>query len=166
MILPSPFTITYPRDAVCHQLQCTVKMCYKSRSIDVPAIWDTGASMSCVSVQVVRELDLVARGATQIYTANGSITAFKYYVDIELHPDHVFRDVLVTDSDIGSQGLGALIGMDIISAGDFCVSNYKNQTVFTFRIPSRQRIDFVAQDKLQKQIGSHGKGTKKSKHKK
>jgi len=40
------------------------------------------------------------------------------------------------DSDV-------LIGMDIISLGDFAVTNFQEKTVFTFRIPSVERIDFV-----------------------
>jgi hypothetical protein len=43
----------------------------------------------------------------------------------------------IKDADI-------LIGMDIISAGDFVVTNYEGKTVFSFRIPSCECIDFVA----------------------
>ena len=35
------------------------------------------------------------------------------------------------------------IGMDIISQGDFAVSNFNGTTVFTFRPPSKATIDFV-----------------------
>ena len=33
--------------------------------------------------------------------------------------------------------------MDIIGTGDFAVTNLDGKTVFTFRIPSAERIDFV-----------------------
>jgi hypothetical protein len=36
-----------------------------------------------------------------------------------------------------------LIGMDIIGLGDFAVTNYLNQTSFTFRVPSAERMDFT-----------------------
>ena len=45
--------------------------------------------------------------------------------------------------NIGAAGIGVLIGMDIITSGDFSVSNYNGKTVFTFRTPSQERIDYV-----------------------
>ena len=47
------------------------------------------------------------------------------------------------DSEIGKQKIGMLIGMDIISKGDFAVSNFDGNTVFTFRYPSNSEINFV-----------------------
>jgi hypothetical protein len=43
---------------------------------------------------------------------------------------------ILTDFDV-------LIGMDIIGTGDFAVTNLGDTTVFTFRTPSVERIDFV-----------------------
>lgn len=36
-----------------------------------------------------------------------------------------------------------LIGMDVISLGDFAISNEGDATSFTFRIPPLKRIDFL-----------------------
>jgi hypothetical protein len=36
-----------------------------------------------------------------------------------------------------------LIGMDIITLGDFAVSNFEGVTKFSFRVPSLSHIDFV-----------------------
>ena len=38
-----------------------------------------------------------------------------------------------------------LIGMDIISQGDFSISNKDKKTTFSFRFPSYEEIDFVAE---------------------
>ena len=64
---------------------------------------------------------------------------------------------------MGNQGLGVLIGMDIITAGDFAVSNYNGTTMFSFRIPSQKKTDYVAETNLQNMIGTHGKGKRKRK---
>jgi hypothetical protein len=37
-----------------------------------------------------------------------------------------------------------LIGMNIITMGDFAITNHRGQTVMSFRVPSLQKIDFVA----------------------
>lgn len=52
----------------------------------------------------------------------------------------VIRGQITGDGDV-------LIGMDIISNGDFAVTNKDNKTVFTFRIPSIVYIDFVKDSK-------------------
>jgi len=44
--------------------------------------------------------------------------------------------------------------MDIISQGDFTVTNYGGTTKFSFRIPSQKHIDFFEQHQaLMKQFG-------------
>ena len=58
-----------------------------------------------------------------------------------------------------------LIGMDIISRGDFAVSNHRGITKFSFRIPSQRHIDFYEQyQQLKSQFGKgkpqHGKKKK------
>lgn len=58
-----------------------------------------------------------------------------------------------------------LVGMDIIGHGDFAVTNHNGKTIFTYRCPSTNQIDFVKQIRVRNQSGlSHGKG--KRKHKK
>ncbi|MCK4911673.1 MAG: SEC-C domain-containing protein [Thermodesulfovibrionales bacterium] len=47
--------------------------------------------------------------------------------------------VRVTKGDMGGD---ILIGMDIMSKGDFAVSNHGGNTTFTFRMPSIEEIDF------------------------
>ena len=47
----------------------------------------------------------------------------------------------VTEGDI--TGTDVLIGMDIISQGDFAITASQGETKFTFQIPSTHDIDFV-----------------------
>lgn len=49
--------------------------------------------------------------------------------------------IRVSEGTIG--GGDVLLGMDIISAGDFAITNYNGQTWWTFRVPSNEPIDFV-----------------------
>lgn len=66
-----------------------------------------------------------------------------YLVNFTVGGNMCFDNVRVVESSIRAQGFDVLIGMDIISQGDFCVSNYRGRTVFTFRIPSQGVIDFM-----------------------
>lgn len=40
-----------------------------------------------------------------------------------------------------------LIGMDVITKGDFIITNFQGKTVMSFRVPSLSKVDFVAEFK-------------------
>ncbi len=56
------------------------------------------------------------------------------------------ENVMIASGKLG-QGMDILIGMDIITLGDFAITNYNNKTVFSFRFPSSEVIDFVKSEK-------------------
>jgi len=127
------------------------------------ALWDTGATRTCISNKVVKDLELMPTGKMDIHTPAGIKSVNTYLLDIILPNNVPVKDCVVCDSDIGNQGLDMLIGMDIISLGDFAVSNYNKCTVFSFRIPSKVMTDYVLQAKVERKIGTHGKGKRKRK---
>lgn len=86
----------------------------------------------------------------QVHTPSGVGIMNKYMIDIILNNEVVVKNVPVMDSEIGNQGIDVLIGMDIITIGDFAVSNYRGKTQFTFRIPSQANIDF-SKERLKEQ---------------
>jgi len=105
------------------------------------AIWDTGATNSVITEKVVDQCGLKPTGMTRIRHADGEVRAEVYHVNIGLPNKVAFPNVRVTKLRLA--GSDALIGMDIINYGDFAVTNTEGQTVFSFRIPSIQHIDFV-----------------------
>ena len=106
------------------------------------ATWDTGATNTAISQRVVKECNLIPIAITKVSTANGIMDAGVYVIDIML-PDNVkIKNLKVTEGRLGDN-TDVLIGMDIITRGDFAVSNYNGQLKFTYREPSMQPIDFV-----------------------
>ncbi len=105
------------------------------------AIWDTGATSSCISQKVVDELGLISEGYQDIYTASGPSLVQTFYINIWLTDDIVVDNLLVPCVDLG-ENAEVLIGMDVICRGDMALTNYKGETVFSFRIPSKKVIDF------------------------
>lgn len=156
------FTISF--NQLTRQLISDVTIVHEDGEITVRGLWDTGATSSCISHDVVQQLKLMPTGKKTVKTPSGSKVMDTYVVDMVL-PNHVrMEECEVTDSEIGSQGLGALIGMDVISAGDFAVTNYEGKTSFTFRCPAHGKIDFVQGLRLRNVIGpQHGKGNRKKK---
>jgi predicted aspartyl protease len=107
------------------------------------AIWDTGATGSVITTKVVTECGLKRIGLTRVDTASDSKIRPVYLISI-LCPNRAgFSQVRVTLGDI--KGADVLIGMDIISKGDFAVTNSDGKTTFSFRSPSIECIDFVKQ---------------------
>ena len=149
-------------DGLLRQLSNEVTIRCEDKDLHVKAVWDTGATSSCISNHVVEELSLIATGKTKIHTPSGEAERNTYLVDLRLPNDVLIKDLVVIDSEIGSQSIGVLIGMDVIGMGDFAVSNFGDKTVFSFRIPSDKRTDYVAELRKSQLIGpTHGKGKKK-----
>ena len=108
--------------------------------LEYKAIWDTGATNSVITQKVVDECKLNPVGVTMVEHGGGSETTNLYLVDIALPNKVIVQKVQVAKLKI--RDADALIGMDIIGNSDFAVTNMNNQTVFSFRLPSCQRIDF------------------------
>ena len=156
----SAFSIRY--NEIVNRLRGEVTLFNGEKSGKFVALWDTGATISCISHDVVQALGLVPTGVGSIRTPSGMDTFCTYQVDIWLPNNVVLHGVQVSGSEIGAQGLGVLIGMNIISQGDFAVSNFQGKTVFTFRTPSIAKADYVRDLHVQK---GHGPGKRKKKHK-
>lgn len=76
-----------------------------------------------------------------VLTANGTKKANVYLISILLPNNLVLPLLRVTEADLIGEA-NVLIGMDIISLGDFAITNLNKKTTFSFRMPSRCTIDF------------------------
>lgn len=109
-------------------------------------LWDTGASRSSIDKRVVTEMGLIPIGQGEISTANGILSVNTYLVDLTLPNKLTVQNVIVSAADLGND-IDLLIGMDIITLGDFSISNANSKTTFSFRIPSVVEVDFVEEHK-------------------
>lgn len=109
------------------------------------ALWDTGATRSCISHAVVSRLGLIPFSQTMMCGASGEKVCNVYLVDVVLRNNVTIKDVRVIEAELDIQRIDMLIGMDIIGLGDFAVTNVGGITKFTFRLPSVEEIDFVKQ---------------------
>lgn len=158
------YTTTY--DGLTNKLINDIDICSEEKSFSAKAQWDTGASGTCISSEVVDALGLVSTGKQIIQTPSGQSVVDTYSVDIQFPNNVVIPDLMVCGTKIGEQGIQVLIGMDVLLLGDFAVSNYQGKTVFSFRIPSKKTTDYVKEINLENVIGpKHGKGKRKKKKK-
>ena len=110
------------------------------------AVWDTGAMVTCISDTVAHKLGLISVGKVNLLGIDGGSIKDKYILNLFLPNGVSFNGLTVNEGKLDDIDL--LIGMDIISQGDFAISNYKGQTVFSYRKPSENILDFVAGVKM------------------
>lgn len=107
-------------------------------------LYDTGATHSAVSPQVVSDLQLMSIGAVNVGVGGGKLTTTSHLVNVGL-PNKVMFTMLRVASMVLAPDIDVLIGMDILGAGDFAVTHHQGRTTFTFCCPARREIDFVAE---------------------
>ena len=103
---------------------------------------DTGATISCISKDVVKTLKLQPIGIDRVSTPSGTAVLNKYLIDISFKKNMIFKNIFVLESEIGNQGIDLLVGMDILNKNDIMISNYDNHTQFSLRYPVYGNLEF------------------------
>ena len=99
------------------------------------AIWDTGATSSCINKSIVTKLGLIPTGKVIVHTANGASMVSTYVVSLMLPNSVSCPNLVVSEGDLGP-AVDMLIGMDVIAHGDFVVQNNAGKTSFSFCFPA------------------------------
>ncbi|MBR6250133.1 MAG: SEC-C domain-containing protein [Bacteroidales bacterium] len=136
----------YIGTANCIKTEVHITNAFTNRTIDTLGIWDTGATNSVITKSVAQSLGLIAVSKANVRGVHGTREVNVYYVNITLNNKDISINTQVTECDelSGDKSVGMLIGMNIITMGDFAITNYQGKTTMSFRVPSMQRIDFVA----------------------
>jgi len=114
-----------------------------SRVHIVKALWDTGATNSVITPNAAVLLGLKPSGVANVNHAGGSSLVNTYIVDIVLINNLHFRSVKVSECSDVVGNFDCIIGMDIIARGDFSFTNVGGISVFSFRLPSLETVDYV-----------------------
>ena len=118
---------------------------FTSTTVDTLGLWDTGATNSVITKSTAQKLGLIPISKTVVNGVHGPKDVNVYYVQITLNNEQITLKTKVTEcEELSANGdTGCLIGMNIISQGDFSITNFGGQTVMSFRVPSQQTIDYV-----------------------
>lgn len=106
------------------------------------AIWDSGATSSIITRRIIEKLKLQAVGVCQVAGIHGTEYEYTYYINLMISGNMEFFTLEVTEGEL--EDVDVLIGMDVISQGDFCISNGNNETIVSFRSPSAEPIMFAS----------------------
>jgi hypothetical protein len=136
-------------DRIVHELltECGVSLPFnpakgesKQRIENTSALWDTGATNSVITKDLATKLGLKPIREIDSHHAGGTTRVPVYLVNIFLPNGGTVMYVQVSECIETVGRFGILIGMDIISLGDFSISHFAGKTTFSFRIPSMQQI--------------------------
>jgi hypothetical protein len=113
---------------------------------EIEALWDTGATMTCIKPSLRDRLKLRQSELVEpilMSGIGGDVEADGTLVSIWLAPNFVIELCPVYIADFpGDQDL--LIGMDIITMGDFAICNANGKTSCSFTVPPfPDRINFA-----------------------
>lgn len=114
---------------------------YQIPKLQCRGLWDTGATASVITQKVVDAIGLTPIGKTRVSTPSGIAIQNTYFVNIFLPNQVGVAGLTVTCGEMTS--CEVLIGMDVISQGDFCLTNAEGKSVFSFQMPPTHQIDFV-----------------------
>ena len=99
------------------------------------AIFDTGATSSMVSSKTAEELRLVPTGTVNVTGVHGTEKTNQYIVNLIFQNGFTIPGISVSEAGPDG-GFDLLIGMDVISRGDFFISGSSGETFFIFRYPA------------------------------
>lgn len=151
--LPQMFAFTIKHAGLVKRVLTEILLCEAYDANDPPAVlppqiqaialWDTGATNSVITKATALALGLIPVGVGPVNHAGGTEQCATYLVNFTL-PNHVtVQGILVYEC--ADAEFGAIIGMDIISQGDFALTNHNGQTWLSFRVPSHNSIDYVVE---------------------
>jgi predicted aspartyl protease len=127
------------------RLSETLAKLYKVENPDreVFALWDTGATKTCISDRLADQLILPSIGVAQVKNAGGRHPSRVFQIDINIMGKITVIDIRALEFK-EADAFDVIIGMDIICAGDLSISNAEGKTVVSFRIPPDSvPFDFV-----------------------
>lgn len=137
MCKQTPLSIKHTYTGIPFALTSEARLSANGTSMKVNVAWDTGSNVSSVSANVIDMLSLPPIGASNVSSGSGLVRAYLFHVDIDLCNGLVFRDVTVQSVNLSGSGIDALIGLDIITQGKFCVNSRRGKTTMTFRLVDR-----------------------------
>ena len=110
-------------------------MCFTS------GLWDTGATTTAISEGLVKALGVERDNAVirLIVSPGVKYHSEEFIVDIQIPNVHGFKNHHVAKhAGLADHELCIIIGMYIISQGDFCLRNQDGKTVLSFSMEDKQ----------------------------
>ncbi|MCF0178968.1 MAG: retroviral-like aspartic protease [Bacteroidales bacterium] len=124
--------------AVCEAVELNENMDIPKVYRTMNCMWDTGSTNTLITQDIVDELGLEPYGRAVVSDNSMVEECDTYLVHIGLPTGNTVLnlEVLLTNS----KDYDVVIGMDVITMGDFVLTNANGKSVFSFRYPAKEKI--------------------------
>ena len=116
---------------------------HNETAIPIQAAWDTGSTYTFISREFVQKYNLNVLNESSVSTPYGKVKSGEVDITIILNNEMGFPVRALIQDYIHEEGVDLLIGMNIVSKGDFAISTYDDITCFSSGCPSQGLIDFT-----------------------
>jgi hypothetical protein len=106
------------------------------------ALWDTGATHCSITASLAKELDLIPASKVRVEHAKGVSYENLYFLTLHVTKKY-YVEIELTECQSVSNNFEIIIGMNVISHGDFALTSKNGIITFSFRLPSSTHIDFT-----------------------
>lgn len=113
-------------------------------TVKTKGIWDTGATACAITSTLAQSLKLVPIGIRRVTGVHGTKDVNEFFLLLTFESGLKVK-VRASECDklSGDDSIGLLIGMDVITLGDFSITNKDGKTTMSFRVPSLSNVDYV-----------------------
>jgi len=115
----------------------TANKAFQDNPVEVEALWDTGATVTCMKPMLWERLQINpfdTTGRIELAGVGGKVKTNFTIMNLLLAPNFEIEYCPVYVLDFPGDA-EILIGMDIIKMGDFVICNTNNETSFSFVVP-------------------------------
>ncbi len=141
------YALTHKHEGIadCIKTPVELKNPFTGTIIESLGIWDTGATNSVITKEAAMRLGLKPIQRANVLGVHGIKEVDVYYVNITLNNKSITLNASVTECESlsATEDVSMLIGMNVITMGDFCITNFEGRTKMSFRVPSQEHIDYV-----------------------
>jgi len=95
--------------------------------VQVPALIDTGATGSAIAPGIAQQLGLQPVGVMNVSTPSSSNVPMPVYAIRLLLPNTIMFETTAVEAQLQGQGIGALIGRDVLSQAVLVYIGYANE---------------------------------------
>ena len=145
----SEFALTIRHDEIVDEVYLKISVAWAVPNVvgeasagEAKALWDTGATHSCISERLAHKLGLEAVDYVHVATASGIEYVPTYFTHLFFPNGLEFRNWELMQFKYSGDDSDLKIGMDIITQGDFSITNFGGKTYCSFRIPSKHALDY------------------------
>ena len=128
-------SFTYTYNGISKYIVTDIEIGINGKTEKMEALWDTGATITFINENIINKYNLqsIGDGFTDTLSED-KVPTKKYRINLILSNNIEFPNIEVACRD--TRTCDIIIGMDIISQGDFAISNFNGKTKMVFRMPS------------------------------